>query len=236
MRLHQTLGQPAPGQTCAYQRQRCLVAVRAPELARKHKAWISLLRVAAGHQHLARGGQLLHRELRPCGAARPMLGQRLLPELELRRHHGHQRLAAHFLEALAPVHGGPLEHQGQMGAARMQKLQRICLWSCQHLNRQRGKLVHQPVQRFAPVRGQQFGGDGQRQPFLQPGMQRLSLPVQQLQLLGQQARLRLEAMLTAEGTRPSLRAAAEKEPASSTARNSGTWSALKGMVSICQKN
>jgi len=42
------------------------------------------------------------------------------------------------------------------------------------------------------------------------------------------------AMLTAEGTRPSWRAAAENEPWSSTAMNSGTWSAGKDMVGTCQ--
>jgi hypothetical protein len=44
------------------------------------------------------------------------------------------------------------------------------------------------------------------------------------------------AMLTADGTRPNWRAAAENEPQSSTARNRGTWSAGKGMGLIYQIN
>ena len=78
-----------------------------------------------------------------------------------------------------------------MGAARMQELQRIDLGRCEHLDGQGRKFMHQLVQRLAPVRGQQLGGDGQRQPLFQPCVQALGLPVQQLQLLGQQARLGL---------------------------------------------
>jgi hypothetical protein len=93
-------------------------------------------------------------------------------------------------------------------------------------------------------------------------VQGLGLLVELLQLGGQQARLRLQrtgggggpgsrplrsnscrsssasswamAMLTAEGTRPSWRAAAENEPLSSTARNSGTCSAERPCRAIYQ--
>ena len=41
------------------------------------------------------------------------------------------------------------------------------------------------------------------------------------------------AMLTADGTRPSARAAAEKEPWSSTARNRCTLSEEKAMPALC---
>ena len=79
-----------------------------------------------------------------------------------------------------------------MGAARVQQLQRIGLWCGQHLDGQGGKLLYQRLQRLGPGGGQQLGGNGQCQALFQPFVQGLGLPVQLLQLLGQQAGLRLQ--------------------------------------------
>ena len=182
VRLHQALGQPAPAQAGADELQRRLVAVGAAQLAREDKARVGLLRVAAGDQHLALAQQVVHAQAR-TGAVQGLLR---LPRGEVRGHHGHQHLVAHLLEVLAAVQAAALEHQGQLGPAGVQQLQRIGLRGDQHFQRQGRVALGHRAQRVGPGGGQQLRGNRQRQPLFQPLVQGQGLLVQLLQLLGQQ--------------------------------------------------
>ena len=99
---------------------------------------------------------------------------------------------ASFLEALAAVHGGPLEDQRQLGPPGVQQRQRIGLRRGQHLDLQQRMLARQRGERVAPARGQQLGSDRQRQPVLQALRQPERLHLQLPELRRQQPRLRLQ--------------------------------------------
>ena len=93
------------------------VMVQVPDIR-----WSDIGGVGDAHQPLA-GRQARHRAplqnaVRPCC----MEGDEFV-----RGRHGHQRFAAHFLKALAPVQAGALEHQRQLHAALVQQAQGIGL-------------------------------------------------------------------------------------------------------------